>query len=272
MVDLVRVLEGAGIRSVVDSRVAPAPGTFTPVGVVLHHTAAGTDESSNRKVLRRGRAGLAGPLCNLYVRRDGTVEVITDGRANDTGKGSSTVLDEVSAGRAVHRDAKDRGLGSDVSGNRWFFDIEIDNRGTGTEDYPSAQVEAAARSAAALLEHLGRDAGSLIFHRTWTSRKIDPSLRDPDLIDLTRRFLEEREAADREITAHSPANRHAHSTVEHRWGDEPWARYLDRGGSSVPESRVWPAHREDIAWVHGLLMDRIEHLEQRVRTLEQRQD
>lgn len=189
MADLVRLFRDAGL-DVIDDRVDPVRGDFTPTAVMLHHTAAGTNWPVNLHVLKHGHSRLSGPLCNVYIRREGIVHVVCDGRANDSGAGSSTVLAEVKAGQAVHRDARARGLTtSSVSGNRWFYDVEIDNKGTG-ESYPWPQVDATVAVAGVLLGHLGRDVGSLIYHRHWTARKIDPA-HCPDFVALTDDALED---------------------------------------------------------------------------------
>lgn len=57
---------------------------FSPRGVAIHHTGTNSDITA---VLRDGRAGLSGPLCNIELRRNGHVHVIALGRANHAGAG-----------------------------------------------------------------------------------------------------------------------------------------------------------------------------------------
>lgn len=261
MVDIVTLLAGL---DVVDDRVDPAPGTFTPVGVMLHHTAAGDNWRSNLGVVKHGRAGLPGPLCNVYIRRDGTIHVVTDGKANDSGMGSSTVLAEVKAGEAVHRDARTRGLtASSVNGNRWFYDIELDNRGTG-EDYPDVQIAAGVKVAAVLLDSLGRDVGSLIYHRHWTARKIDPA-HVPDLIALTDNILEN-DMAD---------HQHPHPDPDRfpfAGADDEFARLVRDGiyTSNTPKGGLVTTASNAVYL--DALMDEIARLRKRVSDLESADD
>ena len=38
------------------------------------------------------------------------------------------------------------------------------------------------------------------------------------------------------------------ASLPRKWADSSWPAYVDAGGSTLPESRVWEAYREDIAW------------------------
>lgn len=58
---------------------------FAPRGVMIHHTGVNSDITA---MLRDGRPGLTGPLCNIELRRHGHVHVIALGRANHAGAGS----------------------------------------------------------------------------------------------------------------------------------------------------------------------------------------
>jgi hypothetical protein len=184
-VDLVQLLRAAGSpHAVVDDRVDPAPGLFDPVGVMVHHTAGA---SLDVRGLQSGY-GFPGPLCNVAIDRDGTRHVVTDGRANDSGMGSAVVLDDVRADRPVTADARDRGLADDVSGNPWFYDVEVVNDGRG-QPYPPVQLDALAATCAALCAAHGWPAGRCIHHRQWTRRKPDMSWRG-DLVGLVARHLD----------------------------------------------------------------------------------
>ena len=184
--DLVQLLEtdGAGLP-VVDDRVPPAPGTFAPVGVMVHHTAG---PSLHVAGLQEGY-GFPGPLCNIAIDRDGTRHVITDGRANDSGTGSSVVLGEVLDDVPVTTDARGRGLHDDVSGNPYFYDVEVVNDGAG-QAYPPIQLDSLAVTCAALCRAHGWPPTRAIHHRQWTRRKPDMSWRG-DLTGLIARHLED---------------------------------------------------------------------------------
>lgn len=176
MTDLVAFLRSSPITAgltVHDSRVSSAPGTFTPVGVIWHHTAgAGTALGT----MQNGRPDLPPPLGNALVQRDGAVHITADGRANDTGMGSGVVLNEVLADAPPGADAYARGLPDTTGLTRWFYDIEVDNNGTG-EPYPYAQLDSLVRVTAALLVAHGWSSNRCRHHRQMTRRKIDMSYR-----------------------------------------------------------------------------------------------
>lgn len=146
--------------------------TFTPVGILIHHTAGQNDLN----VVINGRSDLPGPLANLYFDRDAPyrVTLVSGEAANHAGRGSSVVLDEVRRGVAVGPDAAARGLYDMVGGNRWFYGFEAENLGDGKQIWPFDQALAMVNSAAAICRHHGWNAGHVIGHREWTRRKIDP--------------------------------------------------------------------------------------------------
>lgn len=167
------------IPDAMDWRVPVAPGGFTPVGVMLHHTVSGANsgEFPSRTTVTKGRGGaspLPPPLCNHLVGRDaGRVGVVTDGRAYDSGMGSGVVLNEVRHGVVPAGGAGQRGLADTVNGNPWFYDVEIENDGVG-EPFDPGQWEAALDICEALCRHHGWSATNVIGHYEWTRRKIDP--------------------------------------------------------------------------------------------------
>ncbi len=187
--DIVQLLtdDGSGLE-VVDDRVAPAPGMFAPVGVMVHHTAGARMHVAG---LQHGYS-FPGPLCNVGIDRDGTRHVITDGRAYDSGQGSSTVLADVRDGRPVTADARDRGLADDVNLNPYFYDIEVVNDGVG-QDYPPIQLEALAVTVAAICRTHGWSEHHAIHHRQATRRKVDMSWRG-DLAGMVARYLHQEDA------------------------------------------------------------------------------
>jgi len=119
-------------------------------GVVAHHTATGpnVNDGSVVALLIKGRPDLAGPLCQLGLRRDGTFDVIADGKGNHNGYGE---------------------WGNQCVG------IEAYNDGVG-EPWPSVQIDAYQRGCAAILAHLGLPVSRLKGHKeTDPGRKIDPA-------------------------------------------------------------------------------------------------
>ncbi|MGW0651173.1 peptidoglycan-binding protein [Streptomyces umbrinus] len=143
-------------------------GPWGPVhGVMLHHT-AGTD---SLRLCRDGTAALPGPLCVGLIAKDGTLHLLGYGRTNHAGSGSTAVLDAVRAERsplpAPGPDA--------VDGNARFYGFEIENLGNGRDPYPAAQLAAVERLSAAVCRAHGWSAASVIAHKEWTRRKIDPS-------------------------------------------------------------------------------------------------
>ncbi|WP_338698645.1 peptidoglycan-binding protein [Streptomyces sp. Q6] len=143
-------------------------GPWGPVhGVMLHHT-AGRDSLT---LCRDGTATLPGPLCVGLIAKDGTVHLVGCGRTNHAGAGSSAAYDAVRAERPVPA-----APGPDaVDGNTHFYGFEIENLGTGKDPYPAVQLAAVERVSAALCRAHGWSAASVIGHKEWTRRKIDPS-------------------------------------------------------------------------------------------------
>lgn len=140
---------------------------------MVHHTASrqGTGATSSLNVVRYGRTGLPGPLCNVLIGRDGSVHVITDGRANDSGTGNSPVLSRVRADLAPTGKATSPGT---LNGNPYFYDIEVENNGVG-EPYGEATLNSLFEVCVAFCRHHGWSANRVIHHKEWTSRKIDMS-------------------------------------------------------------------------------------------------
>ncbi|GGV26656.1 peptidoglycan-binding protein [Streptomyces spectabilis] len=143
-------------------------GPWGPVhGVMLHHT-AGTDSLS---ACRHGLPGLPGPLCLGLIAKDGTVHLLGYGRTNHAGNGSAAALAAVRAEQPPPaRPGPDA-----VDGNARFYGFEIENLGNGRDPYPDAQLDAVERLSAALCRAHGWTGASVVGHKEWTRRKIDPS-------------------------------------------------------------------------------------------------
>ena len=178
--NLADVLRAAGVD--VESR----PGwekagrpNFTPLGIMLHHTAGPkSGDAPTLNVCINGRPDLPGPLCHIVLARSGKAHVIAAGRTNHAGDGAQQVLDRVKKdlpvlGNAVTNKYQDvKGL----SGNGYFYGIEVENTGTG-EPYPDAQVQALAKICAAICDWKGWSSNRVVHHRQWTVRKSDMSLK-----------------------------------------------------------------------------------------------
>jgi N-acetylmuramoyl-L-alanine amidase len=122
--------------------------SFNPKGFVWHHTAGPSrGNAPSLTICTYGRAGLAGPLCNVFQARDNTIYVVAAGRANHAGEGSW------------------KGL----SGNSSVYGLEIENVGTSAEPWRQDQLDTAAKVAAAL----AGSPGLSCHHKEWTRRKID---------------------------------------------------------------------------------------------------
>lgn len=135
------------------------PGSFTPVGVLCHHTAtrATSSDAAVVRLLIGGRSDLPGPLCQIGLARDGTVHLIAAGRANHAGS------------------AKSSGTVAAGDGNTLYIGIEAFNDGVG-EKWPAAQYDAYVTLAAALCKHVtGNSAQTVRGHKeTSVTGKVDP--------------------------------------------------------------------------------------------------
>lgn len=178
--DLVQLLSAAGLN------VEAAPGwkqagkpNFTPVGIMLHHTAGPKNgDAPSLQLCIDGRPGLSGPLVQMVLARSGKTHVIAANRCNHAGDGAQQVLDLVKkdepvVGNAVTNKYKDV---PGLSGNGYFYGIEVENTGVG-EAYPDAQIEALGKICAAICQSRGWSANRIIHHRQWTIRKADMSYK-----------------------------------------------------------------------------------------------
>jgi hypothetical protein len=146
---------------------------------MLHHTASPkSGDAPTLNVCKNGRPNLPGPLCQIVLGRSGKAYVLAANRCNHAGDGAQQVLDRVKKdepviGNAVTNKYADvKGL----SGNGYFYGIEVENTGTG-EDYPDAQIQALAKICAAICTWRGWTANRVIHHRQWTIRKVDMSYK-----------------------------------------------------------------------------------------------
>lgn len=136
-------------------------GSFQAVdAIVCHHTAGpASGNMPSLGVVTKGRAGLAGPLCNLGLGRDGTVYV-------------------VAAGYAWHAGDVLQGWQSNDHA------IGIEAEATGTGKWPKVQMDAYAVLCAALCDHYDIPVARVLGHKEVCrprGRKIDPNFDMSDL-------------------------------------------------------------------------------------------
>jgi hypothetical protein len=153
-------------------------GTFGPInGVMIHHTVT-SGTTSSVELCYRGHSSLPGPLCHGVIAKDGTVYLISNGRANHAGLGDDDVL------RAVQNESYDRDRllvpnEANTDGNSRFYGFECVNLGDGKDPWPAAQRDAIVRASAAILRAYGGPAQgwtalSVIGHKEWQPGKVDP--------------------------------------------------------------------------------------------------
>ncbi len=150
-------------------------GNWGPVnGVMIHHTGPYSSESDMVELCRVGYQDLPGPLCHGVIDRSGTIHLVGYGRTNHAGMGDTDVLLAVIAEKnKLPRDNEE-----DTDGNRHFYGFECIN--TGGQSWPSAQLDAMARAAAAVCRAHGWNEHSVIGHKEWKPSKPDPGGIDMD--------------------------------------------------------------------------------------------
>lgn len=141
-------------------------------GILNHHTGPFSSVKGIVAVLWEGRSDLPGPLCHVSTAPDGRLFLIGwNGRTNHAGLGARNV------DQALVDEAQPPPPGADaVDGNAVLYGNEVMHPGN-DRPYPDAQIETAVRFNAAVCEHHGWTANSVLMHREWTSRKPDMSWR-----------------------------------------------------------------------------------------------
>lgn len=159
------------------------PGSFNPMGVLIHHTAApGPKDAPSLQVCIDGRRDLPGPLCQILIARSGKVYVISANRCNHAGAGGPVGP-----------------VGVD-QGNTQLVGIEAENDGLG-EAWPAVQVHAMVRATAAVLDLLDLRRSHVWGHKEYTPRKPDP--RGIDMTQFRGRVVAV--APPKETTVPTPA-------------------------------------------------------------------
>lgn len=170
----VTVIETAGWRT--NNR--NHKGAWGPIyGNMLHHTVTPKTMSAVSMCFN-GTGDLPGPLCHGVIRRDGTVHLVGNGRANHAGGGDPNVLQAVKDERYTQRPPdphQHQGSAGAVDGNAHFYGWECENQGDGKDPWPAVQVEAMVRVSAALMRAHQWSEKSTIGHREWSDWKNDPN-------------------------------------------------------------------------------------------------
>ena len=174
---LADVLRRAGVAVVEEGnwQARGVAGSFAPIGVLWHHTAATSSPGNPAPALGiciNGRQDLQGPLCHALVDYNGVFHVISANRANHAGASGGS------------------GPIPSGDGNTMLVGWEIDYNGV-SQSMTAAQYSASVRATAAVLRALGKDANHARGHReTSTTGKIDPGGIDLNAMraDVARRM------------------------------------------------------------------------------------
>lgn len=146
-------------------------------GVMIHHTGPFQTEAGMLNLLWAGYEGLPGPLCHGGIPDDGTVHLMSAGRANHAGTGDPLVLARVIAENYATTLPKPRfadGEAGGIDGNARFYGLEALNQGDGKDAWSVAQMRGMVRAAAAFCYGHGWTERSVIGHKEWQRGKPDP--------------------------------------------------------------------------------------------------
>lgn len=161
-------------------------------GFVVHHTGDDAPDSADLKIVRDGRVGLSGPLCNVGLEDTGRVRLVAAGAANHAGGGDAAVLramiakQPLPAPRYSHAqlgDYKDA-----IIGNPRFAGVEAFYYAVNSP----AQREMMPLLVAAWIDGMNRQNGTswggerLIGHKEWQRGKVDPRLFGDDSMNKMR--------------------------------------------------------------------------------------
>ena len=166
IITMLRTDYGVEVLEVPGWQTRGATWSRVPCGIIDHHDASSraSGEWGSLGVIRDGRPGIPGPLCQFQTGRgiDGKarVAVVAAGRANHAGTGGPIL-----------------GIPADAA-NAWLYGAEAANDGV-SEPYTDAQHRARDCLFRAVLRACGGTAGlpvsRVIGHREWAPRrKVDP--------------------------------------------------------------------------------------------------
>lgn len=127
-----------------------------PKSIIVHHTASGarSGNAASLGVVRNGRPGLPGPLCQILLARNGTIYIVASGRANHAGR-----------------------VNASKYSNSNSIGIEAENNGIG-EPWSDKQMDSYAKLCRELCDHYGIPISNVRGHKEVCSprgRKIDPT-------------------------------------------------------------------------------------------------
>lgn len=203
------------------------PGSFSPVGVMIHHT-AGSSDAADERVLFSGRSDLPGPLSQWGTKDDGTVVMLGSGRANHGGTGSGTTLAKV---KAANYSGNITPGADNTDGNTNFWGNEV--MYSGTKPPTAAQVKSMVLTSAAICDFYGWSEKAVIGHKEWTKRKIDPFGVD----------MKNLRADIKKALAGGPAGEGAEPTPE----PEPSGDYIVVAGDTL--ASIAAAHGTEVEYI-----------------------
>lgn len=164
-----------GIDYEVYSDAIGRPGSFTPIGFVLHHTGGPFTESDNylRFLFVTGRSDVPAQLCQFSGGPSGKIYIGKMARANHAGAGWWRTRQLVGAeSYNGYNDEIDPGKDDYNTGNGLYYGLEVNY--PGTVPMKDAQWNSAVKLAAAIMDFHGWTALSCIGHREHSYRKWDP--------------------------------------------------------------------------------------------------
>jgi hypothetical protein len=161
-------------------------------GFMVHHTGDDAPDSADLKIVRDGRAGLSGPLCNFGLADSGKVHLVAMGAANHAGGGDARVLramiakEPLPASRYSHAQLGD--YVDAIIGNPRFAGVECFYYAVDTPSQRAMMPRLAAAWIWAMNKQNGTTWGAerVIAHKEWQRGKIDPRLFGDDSMNKMR--------------------------------------------------------------------------------------
>ena len=153
-----------------------AKGSFSDVrGFMVHHTGDDAPDGIDLKVVLQGRADLPGPLAQFGLNDHGMVFLIGCGRANHAGGGDPRVLTSITNenyGDYPPAPRYHQGSVGAADGNSHFYGVECFY--SGNQPHTKEAYASLVKLLAAVLDHHGWSAKSVLGHKEWSNWKIDP--------------------------------------------------------------------------------------------------